>query len=1064
MIEAVIMVWILLLSVLLPQMPVSGAENYQTTAEGQGYHITFAVPNRWEGGGTGAVTIQNTGAEAINGWMLTFRWEGDITACWNGAVEKKEGDAYTIRHDSWNSSIPAGQSVSFGFSAGLTGATPLPEDFALLTGVREASEEGYQAVYRVSSDWGTGFEGTITVTNTSDQPYEYWVLEFDFEREITGLWEGELLSHEENHYVVGNKGYNAVIPVGGSITFGFNGTGGEPDSEPHGYLLTDNTRYESAKEEDDLMAYLRSLGYDSIAEADCDLLAIGYHEGDDVNKVTGNLALPSVGTYGSVITWTSSHLEVIGTDGVVSCPEIATAVTLTAAADDGTVVCSREFSLQVAGKEGTGVEITDVEVTTPEDLSALNGGAFPTIYYSEEKQAAYYIEGCYTAMKVRSPADAVASLQTIDWLLGLGDEDDYVPLKTLEYEWGTVYRLGQYYKGVPLYGNEIIISTDRTGIVTSLNSTHRPGLDMDTSPAISGETASEKAILHCGGGKIAGSELYICRHQDSYRLTWVVQAEDVGTEEYPAGAVVLVDARSGEILSALSTLRGATAPASLSGIPHKNSAAAADADTDGKITVNAVYDDKKEIYYFRDPDRNITIRNGRREKPFFGKSEIVDASGGFEKDSIGQNALTALYHMEKIYDFYLRQWNYRSFDNKGSEVNLYIDFPHGTSWDLWNQEISVGKLSDAKAEVYTDAAGLDIIAHEFTHGVFQNLSGGMMDHCSMYYLSPTMEAYSDILGCLIESLCSRDPDDKGDGKWLLAEDVVEDGLRSLIVPGSRTNSKNGRAYPSYIGEDGRWINQDKIYDENYKDYEHQNSTPISHAAYLMSGAVGDDLELATLWFESISLLQKVPYYDTPGYQNSPDFTAISRAVKLTAKARNYSESQLTAIEDAFYQVGIDLLAPETEKFDNDALWVPLPNRVMKEIGAHVFISKTEEKGTVYAWVSDKPFWLEYGKIIVAGPKGTGQFDTVRISNTSIKLFVLDTFGTTWIPYQEYPEQDGKTWYSQYILYTRASEWDDLLLYTEEIVRTNKEKAAMKNLKSKNGGTSKLYGNRKIMFF
>lgn len=41
--------------------------------------------------------------------------------------------------------------------------------------------------------------------------FENWALEFDFERSITGLWNGAVESQEGNHYVVKNAGYNANI-------------------------------------------------------------------------------------------------------------------------------------------------------------------------------------------------------------------------------------------------------------------------------------------------------------------------------------------------------------------------------------------------------------------------------------------------------------------------------------------------------------------------------------------------------------------------------------------------------------------------------------------------------------------------------------------------------------------------------------------------------------------------------------------------------------------------------------------------------------------------------------
>ncbi|MDE6014493.1 MAG: VWA domain-containing protein [Acetatifactor sp.] len=66
---------------------------------------------------------------------------------------------------------------------------------------------------------------------------EDWVLEFDFDREITEIWNGVIEEHEGNHYVVRNATYNSTIVPGGSVFFGMKGCGGETGNEPINYIL-----------------------------------------------------------------------------------------------------------------------------------------------------------------------------------------------------------------------------------------------------------------------------------------------------------------------------------------------------------------------------------------------------------------------------------------------------------------------------------------------------------------------------------------------------------------------------------------------------------------------------------------------------------------------------------------------------------------------------------------------------------------------------------------------------------------------------------------------------------
>ncbi len=91
--------------------------------------------------------------------------------------------------------------------------------------------------FQVTSDWGSGFSGQITMTNSSQQPVTNWQLEFDFPVSITSIWDATIVSHTGNHYVIGNAGWNSTIPAGGTASFGFNGSPGNVTIVPTNYLL-----------------------------------------------------------------------------------------------------------------------------------------------------------------------------------------------------------------------------------------------------------------------------------------------------------------------------------------------------------------------------------------------------------------------------------------------------------------------------------------------------------------------------------------------------------------------------------------------------------------------------------------------------------------------------------------------------------------------------------------------------------------------------------------------------------------------------------------------------------
>jgi mannan endo-1,4-beta-mannosidase len=86
----------------------------------------YAVTGSWGGGFQGAVTVK-AGAAAITGWTVTWTWPSGqrFTNTWNAAVTGS-GDTVTAKSLSYNGSLPAGGSTSWGFTASFTGTNTAP--------------------------------------------------------------------------------------------------------------------------------------------------------------------------------------------------------------------------------------------------------------------------------------------------------------------------------------------------------------------------------------------------------------------------------------------------------------------------------------------------------------------------------------------------------------------------------------------------------------------------------------------------------------------------------------------------------------------------------------------------------------------------------------------------------------------------------------------------------------------------------------------------------------------------------------------------------------------------
>jgi predicted carbohydrate-binding protein with CBM5 and CBM33 domain len=85
---------------------------------------TYAVSSQWQGGYQGAVTV-TAGSAPIRGWTVTLTYPSASTVQqgWNATVTSS-GNTVTARNATYNGSVAAGASTSFGFISSGTPATP----------------------------------------------------------------------------------------------------------------------------------------------------------------------------------------------------------------------------------------------------------------------------------------------------------------------------------------------------------------------------------------------------------------------------------------------------------------------------------------------------------------------------------------------------------------------------------------------------------------------------------------------------------------------------------------------------------------------------------------------------------------------------------------------------------------------------------------------------------------------------------------------------------------------------------------------------------------------------
>lgn len=262
---------------------------------------TFKKASDWGSGFTGEITITNNTGKTIKDWQVTFTMPATVSSIWNATETNRTGNVHNVVAKSYNNSITAGQSISFGFNATPGGAAVTatnitvdwPEEGGTTGGTSGTGTSGTgtsgsgtsgtgtsgtgtsgtgtsgtgtsgtgtsgtgtsgtgsttgttggtttpagQVNYTVSSNWGSGFGAQVEIRNPGTTAIQNWTLEFTLPANIDNLWNGSIQSHTGTTYKVAPASYNSTIPAGGSVSFGFNGSPGGSSATATNFVLS----------------------------------------------------------------------------------------------------------------------------------------------------------------------------------------------------------------------------------------------------------------------------------------------------------------------------------------------------------------------------------------------------------------------------------------------------------------------------------------------------------------------------------------------------------------------------------------------------------------------------------------------------------------------------------------------------------------------------------------------------------------------------------------------------------------------------------------------------------
>lgn len=515
-----------------------------------------------------------------------------------------------------------------------------------------------------------------------------------------------------------------------------------------------------------------------------------------------------------------------------------------------------------------GVNGGNSSTTSSEDLSDLN-------YVSLN-------EG-FTDVVVKDEKTALEAVASVADMLGIKDVNKELKVCDVnKVDGDSFYRFQQYYNDVPVYGKTVVVAADENGNATDLTSNcigiyNDLNHDfVDKQKVFDNVSKYLKKYINKNINIISSEEanednLYIYFEDINYSYVYILT---VITDYGPF--TIYVNANNGEVIYADNEINYAQESFKLDGQIEKKTIQAESSNGTNYLKYNSKTGTKINVFIENDGHKYDWYEDGNATIVSWKNNESPDKS-----------AIDAISNVSIAYNYYLNTFGYDSFDNNKMVINVYV---HTTGYKDWKNKdndiinnafhwispngdvIAFTERYDNKKKVNEYSSELDVVGHEYTHGVVSHTCK-LEDTQSNLMPGAINEGVADILGYCIEAYTNQTDID-----WTSP-------VRTSIP---QKNSK--QIY--------------HVNDYNKKTDEcHTASTIISYSAYLMwNGIDGTNNKKINR-----DILEKIWYKSFFYMQSDATFSQCANSVYKAAKSvKGITDKQLDCVKEAFEKVGINV--------------------------------------------------------------------------------------------------------------------------------------------------------------
>lgn len=240
------------------------AEPSGTIYAGNGYTVDVQIPQSWEHAYNAKLLITNTSDETLHNWGFLLKTDDDISGLYNATELSAHDGTRLFKNAGYNQDIPAGGTVEVGYTAYYGDSFDVPDEFALASFERSVEMPEYRVETFVTDEWDDGALAGIVIENISDKAIEDWKLEFDSDMNISRIWDGVLVSHDGDHYIIRNADYAQNIASGDRWTVGLEINGSISDIE--NVIMTEIAVTDEAQPSDETTVSENTVSENTVSE------------------------------------------------------------------------------------------------------------------------------------------------------------------------------------------------------------------------------------------------------------------------------------------------------------------------------------------------------------------------------------------------------------------------------------------------------------------------------------------------------------------------------------------------------------------------------------------------------------------------------------------------------------------------------------------------------------------------------------------------------------------------------------------------------------------------------